>query len=77
MLLDLFDWLTRVLRGFNVFGYLTLRAVLAALTALTISFLVGPAMIRKLAAQKIGQAVRDDGRGRTSARPARRRWAAR
>src|SRR4029453_8555992 len=49
------------LRTFNVFTYITLRVVLAALTALAISFIVGPAMIRKLAAYKIGQAVRDDG----------------
>src|SRR4029453_1191481 len=49
------------LRVFNVFTYITLRVVLAALTALAISFIVGPAMIRKLTAYKIGQAVRDDG----------------
>jgi len=35
--------------------------VLATLTALLISFVVGPAMIKKLTAYKIGQAVRDDG----------------
>jgi len=35
--------------------------VLAAMTALVISFVVGPAMIRKLTAYKIGQAVRSDG----------------
>ena len=49
------------IRAFNVFSYITLRAVLACLTALVISFVVGPAMIRKLTAYKIGQAVRDDG----------------
>jgi phospho-N-acetylmuramoyl-pentapeptide-transferase len=38
-----------------------LRAVLACLTALVISFMVGPVVIRKLTAYKIGQAVRDDG----------------
>src|SRR5215208_4873273 len=48
-------------RTFNVFTYITLRVVLAALTALAISFVVGPPMIRKLTAYKIGQAVRDDG----------------
>jgi phospho-N-acetylmuramoyl-pentapeptide-transferase len=48
-------------RTFNVFTYITLRVVLAAMTALAISFVIGPAMIRKLAAYKIGQAVRDDG----------------
>jgi len=44
-----------------VFNYITLRVVLAAMTALIISFMVGPAMIRKLTAYKIGQSVRDDG----------------
>jgi phospho-N-acetylmuramoyl-pentapeptide-transferase len=61
MLLWLFQYLGQDIRAFNVFSYLTLRAVLATLTALTISFIVGPAVIRKLTALKIGQSVRDDG----------------
>ena len=61
MLLELAQWLAKDIRAFNVFGYITLRAVLACLTALLLSFVVGPTMIRKLAAYKIGQAVRDDG----------------
>ena len=61
MLLELAQWLARDIRLFNVFSYITLRTVLAALTALVISFIVGPTMIRKLTAYKIGQAVRDDG----------------
>ena len=61
MLLALSQWLAQDVRAFNVFGYITLRAVLAMLTALMISFIIGPAMIRKLSAYKIGQAVRDDG----------------
>jgi phospho-N-acetylmuramoyl-pentapeptide-transferase len=61
MLLALAQWLAQDIRTFNVFNYITLRAVLATLTALMISFIVGPAMIKKLAAYKIGQAVRDDG----------------
>ncbi len=61
MLLDLTQWLAKDIRLFNVFNYITLRAVLACLTALVISFMVGPAMIRKLTAYKIGQSVRDDG----------------
>jgi phospho-N-acetylmuramoyl-pentapeptide-transferase len=61
MLLELTQWLAEDVRAFNVFNYITLRAVLACLTALAISFMVGPAMIRKLTAYKIGQAVRDDG----------------
>ena len=61
MLLALAQWLSHDVRTFSVLGYITLRAVLAAMTALFISFLVGPAMIRKLTAMKIGQAVRTDG----------------
>ena len=61
MLLFLTQWLSEEIRAFNVFNYITLRAVLATLTALVISFIVGPTMIRKLTAYKIGQSVRDDG----------------
>ncbi|HXX12062.1 MAG TPA: phospho-N-acetylmuramoyl-pentapeptide-transferase [Burkholderiales bacterium] len=61
MLLMVTQWLAQDVRTFNVFTYITLRAVLATLTALAISFVVGPAVIRKLTAYKIGQAVRDDG----------------
>jgi len=61
MLLELAQWLAKDIRAFNVFNYITLRAVLACLTALVFSFVVGPAMIRKLTTYKIGQAVRDDG----------------
>jgi phospho-N-acetylmuramoyl-pentapeptide-transferase len=61
MLLELAQWLAKDIRAFNVFNYITLRAVLACLTALLISFVVGPAVIRRLTAYKIGQAVRDDG----------------
>jgi phospho-N-acetylmuramoyl-pentapeptide-transferase len=61
MLLELAQWLAKDIRAFNVFNYITLRAVLACLTALVFSFVVGPAMIRKLTAYKIGQSVRDDG----------------
>jgi len=55
------EWLAQYYSGFNVFSYLTLRAILAALTALLISFLVGPVMIRKLAEHQVGQRVRSDG----------------
>ncbi len=61
MLLALTQWIAQDVRAFNVFQYITLRAVLATLTALTISLLAGPLVIRKLSAYKIGQAVRDDG----------------
>ncbi len=61
MLLELFQWLSQDIRAFNVFGYLTLRAVLAAGTALLIGLAFGPWVIRKLTELKIGQAVRSDG----------------
>lgn len=61
MLLILSQWLAQDIRAFNVFSYITLRAMLAVVTALMISFVVGPMMIRKLTAYKIGQSVRDDG----------------
>lgn len=61
MLLAFFQWLAQDIRAFNVFSYITLRTMLAVLTALVISFIIGPTMIRKLTAYKIGQSVRDDG----------------
>jgi phospho-N-acetylmuramoyl-pentapeptide-transferase len=61
MLLELAQWLAKDVRLFNVFNYITLRAVLACLSALAISLILGPYVIRKLTAYKIGQSVRDDG----------------
>jgi len=61
MLLYLTELLAKNVRTFNVFSYITLRAVLATMTALLISFVVGPKMIAWLAQMKIGQSVRDDG----------------
>jgi phospho-N-acetylmuramoyl-pentapeptide-transferase len=61
MLRHVAEWLTQFYSGFNVFSYLTLRAIFAALSALALSFLVGPPMIRRLAERQIGQRVRSDG----------------
>jgi phospho-N-acetylmuramoyl-pentapeptide-transferase len=61
LLLELFQLLAQDIRAFNVFNYLTLRAVMAAATALVIGLLAGPRVIRKLTELKIGQAVRSDG----------------
>ena len=61
MLVYLADYLSQFHSGFNVFQYLTLRTILGALTALLISFLVGPWMIRHLSFRQIGQQVRTDG----------------
>ncbi len=61
MLLWLAEWLSQYLSVFGVFRYLTLRAILGVLTALGISLLLGPWMIRTLNSLQIGQAVRSDG----------------
>ncbi|MDR1934087.1 MAG: phospho-N-acetylmuramoyl-pentapeptide-transferase [Candidatus Accumulibacter sp.] len=61
MLLTLAQWLAQDVRGFGVINYITLRTVLATMTALVISFIAGPRVIRWLAAKKIGQAVRQYG----------------
>ncbi|WP_129642252.1 phospho-N-acetylmuramoyl-pentapeptide-transferase [Peristeroidobacter agariperforans] len=61
MLLYLTKQLALLEGAFRVFQYLTLRAILAALTALVISFLIGPWMINKLQVNQIGQRVRDEG----------------
>ncbi|WP_456374716.1 phospho-N-acetylmuramoyl-pentapeptide-transferase [Thiolapillus sp.] len=61
MLIWLTDYLAHFDPAFKVFHYITLRAILGVLTALVISFLVGPVMIRRLSQYKIGQTVRDDG----------------
>ena len=61
MLLYLTDYLMTFDSSFRVFQYLTLRAILGALTALIMSFLIGPVMIKKLTRQKIGQSIRHDG----------------
>ena len=61
MLLLLAEYLTRLHTGFNVFSYLSLRAILAVMTALAIALLVGPAVIRRLTRHQIGQQVREHG----------------
>jgi len=61
MLLLLADYLSHYVSVFRVFSYLTLRAILGILTALSFSFIMGPAMIRWLTVVKVGQSVRSDG----------------
>ncbi len=61
MLPSLAQWLQTLspeLGFFRVFQYLTLRAVMAALTALLIGLIAGPPVIRRLTALKIGQPIR-------------------
>lgn len=61
MLYWLADYLQDYVRSFAVFQYLSLRAILGVLTALGISLLLGPWVIKRLNAMRIGQSVRTDG----------------
>ncbi len=61
MLLYLTQYLAQFESGFNVFNYLTMRAILGALTSLVLCFVIGPRMIRRLSIRQIGQPVRADG----------------
>ena len=61
MLIYVTDYLTQLYSGFNVFSYLTTRAILSALTALVLSFAFGPYLIQRLQMQRIGQQIRQVG----------------
>ena len=61
MLLELSNWLQQQQGLFRLFGYLSFRGILAALTALFLSLWLGPAVIRRLAQFKGGQPIREDG----------------
>jgi len=61
MLLELARWLQGLEGAFGLFGYLTFRAILAALTSLALSLWLGPMVIRRLAKLKGGQPIREDG----------------
>jgi len=61
MLIYVADHLKELYSGFNVFSYLTTRAILGALTALVLSFAFGPYLIQRLQMQRIGQQIRKVG----------------
>jgi phospho-N-acetylmuramoyl-pentapeptide-transferase len=61
MLYYLFFPLREYVSGFNLFRYITFRSAWAAITALLISFVVGPYIIRKLREHQIGEEIRSDG----------------
>ena len=61
MLLWLAEYLTQFHSGFAVVQYLSLRAIFAVITALTVALFLGPKVIRKLREYQIGQSVRQDG----------------
>jgi phospho-N-acetylmuramoyl-pentapeptide-transferase len=61
MLYKLFYSFQDVYSPFNVFRYITFRAALAVITALLISFILAPWVIKKLRALSMTQQIRDDG----------------
>ncbi|WP_424411410.1 phospho-N-acetylmuramoyl-pentapeptide-transferase [Pasteurella sp. PK-2025] len=61
MLVWLGEFLQQYYSGFNVVSYITVRAILALLTALLLSLWIGPKIIRRLQVLKFGQEVRNDG----------------
>jgi phospho-N-acetylmuramoyl-pentapeptide-transferase len=61
MLFYLAELLSHYYRWFHLFDYITFRCILATLTALIVSLLVGPTMIRRLTNYQIGQTIREEG----------------
>ncbi|ABV89124.1 phospho-N-acetylmuramoyl-pentapeptide-transferase [Shewanella pealeana] len=61
MLVYLAEYLTQFYTGFNVFSYVTFRAILGLMTAMVFSLWWGPKMIARLQVMQIGQVVRNDG----------------
>ncbi len=61
MLVWLAEFLSDYFSAFGVFKYLTMRGIMGVLTALGMSLVIGPTMIRRLSHYQIGQSVRDDG----------------
>lgn len=61
MLYHLLYPLRDIISGFNVFRYISFRAGGAALTALLVSFIIGPMIIRKLKANRVIEEIREDG----------------
>lgn len=53
--------LRNTVSGFNVFRYITFRTAWAALTALVISFILGPWLIERMRQIKLGQFIREEG----------------
>jgi len=56
-----FEQLAVEFSGFNVFQYLTFRAICGVVTAMVICFIVGPRMIERLGRLQIGETIRPDG----------------
>ena len=61
MFVWLSDYLIQFSSNFAVIQYITVRGIFSILTAMAVSLIIGPTMIRKLNYHQIGQVVRDDG----------------
>ena len=55
------DQLTEIYSAFNALTYITTRGILSALTALLVSFVLGPKLIQKLSVNDIGESIRQEG----------------
>jgi phospho-N-acetylmuramoyl-pentapeptide-transferase len=76
MLYHLLPGLSDIHGVFNVFVYITFRAAGAVVTSLLIAFAFGPVVIRRLAAARVGQVIRESGPATHHGKPARRPWVA-
>ncbi len=76
MLVWLAEHLVKYYSGFNVFSYLTFRAIVSLLTALFLSLWMGPRVIKRLQEMSFGRWCVTTAPSRTSASAARRPWAA-
>ena len=61
MLADFLYQFKNIYFGFNLFRYITVRAALAAITALLFSLFIGPKIVRILRRKQIGEEIRSDG----------------
>ena len=61
MFLFFADQLTEFYSPFRALTYITTRGILSALTALLVSFIIGPKLIQKLSFNDIGESIRQEG----------------
>ena len=61
MLIYILDYLININNVFAVFEYITFRAILSILTALLISLLLGPLIIKKFSVNNLSEVIREDG----------------
>ena len=61
MFIYVLDYLISINNSFSVFEYITLRAILSIITALLISLILGPLIIRKFSTNNLSETIREDG----------------